>query len=74
MLSVEKQMAMKEVLSDVCKYEPIFAAGMKMVWGQVAEGWVIATDEMWKHPIAISVLICLFLGLKKIILKEYKLL
>ena len=23
-----------------------------MVWGQVAEGWVIATNEMWKHPLA----------------------
>ena len=34
--------------------KPIFAAGMKMIWGQVAEGWVIATDQMWKHPIAIS--------------------
>ena len=22
--------------------KPIFAAGMKMIWGQVAEGWVIA--------------------------------
>ena len=25
-----------------------------MVWGKVAEGWVIATSEMLKHPIAIS--------------------
>jgi RimJ/RimL family protein N-acetyltransferase len=25
---------------------------MKMVWGQVAEGWVIATNEMWKYPLA----------------------
>ena len=31
---------------------PVFSAGMKMVWGQVAEGWVIATNEMWKHPLA----------------------
>ena len=22
-----------------------------MIWGQVAEGWVIATSEMWKHPL-----------------------
>ena len=34
--------------------EPIFAAGMKMVWGQVAEGWVIATSEMWKHPLSVA--------------------
>ena len=32
--------------------KPIFSAGMKMVWGQVAEGWVIATNEMWKYPLA----------------------
>ena len=34
--------------------KPIFAAGMKMVWGQVAEGWVIATSEMWKHPLGVA--------------------
>ena len=34
--------------------KPIFAAGMKMVWGQVAEGWVIATSEMWKHPLSVA--------------------
>jgi hypothetical protein len=33
---------------------PIFAAGMKMIWGQVAEGWVIATSEMWKHPLGVA--------------------
>ena len=25
-----------------------------MVWGQVAEGWVIASSEMWKHPIGVA--------------------
>ena len=34
--------------------KPIFAAGMKMIWGQVAEGWVIASSEMWKHPIGVA--------------------
>ena len=34
--------------------KPIVSAGMKMVWGKVAEGWVIGTSEMLKHPIAIS--------------------
>ena len=34
--------------------KPIFAAGMKMVWGQVAEGWVIATQDVWDHPIAVA--------------------
>jgi hypothetical protein len=31
--------------------KPIFAAGMKMIWGQVAEGWVIATQDVWDHPL-----------------------
>jgi hypothetical protein len=34
--------------------DPIFAAGMKIIWGQVAEGWVIATNEMWKCPIGVA--------------------
>ena len=34
--------------------KPIFAAGMKMIWGQVAEGWVIATQDVWQHPIAVA--------------------
>jgi hypothetical protein len=25
--------------------EPIFAAGMKVIWNGVAEGWVIATEK-----------------------------
>ena len=40
--------------TGIVNHKPIFAAGMKIIWGQVAEGWVIATDEMWNHPIAIS--------------------
>ena len=34
--------------------KPIFAAGMKMIWGQVAEGWVIATQDVWQHPIGVA--------------------
>ena len=34
--------------------KPIFAAGMKMIWGQVAEGWVIATQDVWQHPISVA--------------------
>ena len=34
--------------------KPIFAAGMKMIWGQVAEGWVIATSDMWKYPLGVA--------------------
>ena len=37
----------------VCK-KPIFAAGMKMIWGQVAEGWVIATQDVWDHPLLVA--------------------
>ena len=25
-----------------------------MVWGRVAEGWVIATNEIWKNPLAVA--------------------
>ena len=34
--------------------KPIFAAGMKMLWQGVAEGWVIATNEMWKYPLGVA--------------------
>ena len=34
--------------------KPIFAAGMKMVWGQVAEGWVIATQDVWNYPLSVA--------------------
>jgi len=48
--------------TGIVNHNPIFAAGMKMIWGQVAEGWVIATSEMWKHP----------LGVAKAIKKDFK--
>lgn len=34
--------------------EPIAAAGMKILWTGVAEGWVIATAKVWKHPRTIA--------------------
>ena len=34
--------------------KPIFAAGMKMIWGQVAEGWVIATQDVWDYPLSVA--------------------
>ncbi len=40
--------------TGIVNYQPIFAAGMKMVWGQVAEGWVIATKDIWKNPLAVA--------------------
>jgi len=40
--------------TGIVNNEAIFAAGMKMVWGRVAEGWVIASSEMWKHPLGVA--------------------
>jgi hypothetical protein len=40
--------------TGVVNNKAIFAAGMKIIWGQVAEGWVIASNEMWKHPIGVA--------------------
>ena len=55
--------------------KPIFAAGMKMIWGQVAEGWVIATQDVWDYPLSVAKAIRKILQglLKKIILSEFKL-
>ena len=47
---VQDHLAFTGIIND----KPIFAAGMKMVWGQVAQGWVIATSEMWKHPLGVA--------------------
>ena len=34
--------------------KPIFAAGMKMLWNGVADGWVIATKDVLDHPILVA--------------------
>ena len=34
--------------------KPVFAAGMKILWNGVAEGWVLATNEVWNHPLLIA--------------------
>jgi RimJ/RimL family protein N-acetyltransferase len=34
--------------------EVIAAAGMKRVWGNVAEGWFIGKKEVWNYPITIA--------------------
>jgi len=47
---VQDHLAFTGIVND----EPIFAAGMKMIWGQVAEGWVIATKDIWKNPLAVA--------------------
>ena len=47
---VEQNLAFTGLVNN----NPIFAAGMKIIWGQVAEGWVIATNEIWKCPIGVA--------------------
>ena len=34
--------------------KPIFAAGMKLIWNGVAEGWVLATKETLDHPLLVA--------------------
>ena len=40
--------------TGIVNNKPIFAAGMKMIWGQVAEGWVIATQDVWDYPLSVA--------------------
>ena len=40
--------------TGMVRSKPIFAAGMKMVWGRVAEGWVIATQDVWNYPLSVA--------------------
>jgi hypothetical protein len=32
----------------------IAAGGMKKLWRGVAEGWVLATNEVWQHPLIVA--------------------
>jgi len=34
--------------------KPIAAGGIYVLWEGVAEGWVMATSEIWNHPIAMA--------------------
>lgn len=40
--------------TGVVDNKPIFAAGMKPIWKGVAEGWVLATKEVWNHPLLVA--------------------
>ena len=40
--------------TGIVNNKPIFAAGMKMIWNGVAEGWVLATKEVWDHPLLVA--------------------
>jgi len=41
-------------VTGVIKYKVIAAAGMKRIWGNVAEGWFIAKNDVWNYPITIA--------------------
>jgi hypothetical protein len=32
----------------------VASAGIKRIWGNVGEGWVLATYDIWNHPITIA--------------------
>ena len=34
--------------------KPIAAGGISMLWDNVAEGWVMATNEVWNHSIIMA--------------------
>jgi hypothetical protein len=46
----EKDMAFTCVIND----KVIASAGIKKIWNGVGEGWVLATDKIWNHPVAIA--------------------
>jgi len=50
-MSLEQEgMAFTGLIND----KVIAAAGMKRVWGNVAEGWFIAKNDVWNYPITIA--------------------
>jgi hypothetical protein len=46
----EKNMAFTCVIGD----KIVASAGIKKIWNGVGEGWVLATSEIWNHPITIA--------------------
>jgi RimJ/RimL family protein N-acetyltransferase len=42
---------MNHILMDKDKEYSMDAGGMKLLWEGVAEGWVMANEDVWKHPI-----------------------
>jgi len=46
----EKDMAFTCIIND----EVIASAGIKKIWGQMGEGWVLATNKIYQHPLAIA--------------------
>ena len=46
----QENMAFTCVIGD----KIIASAGIKKIWSGVGEGWVIATSEIWNHPVTIA--------------------
>jgi len=46
----QEGMAFTGVIND----KVIAAAGMKRIWGNVAEGWFLAKNDVWNYPITIA--------------------
>ena len=44
----------KLAFTGIIDGKPIFAAGMKVIWNGVAEGWVLATKEALNHPLLVA--------------------
>ena len=40
--------------TGIVNNKPIFAAGMKIIWNGVAEGWVLATKDALDHPLLVA--------------------
>jgi len=34
--------------------EPVASAGMKIIWNGVSEGWVLASNKIWNHPLVVA--------------------
>ena len=50
-MSLEQEgMAFTGLIND----KIVAAAGMKKIWGNVAEGWFIAKNDVWNYPITIA--------------------
>lgn len=47
---VQEGLAFTGLIND----KVIAAAGMKRIWGNVAEGWFIGKKEVWNYPITIA--------------------
>ena len=54
MQSQMNHMLTQKDASFIINDKVIAAAGMKRIWGNVAEGWFIAKNDVWNYPITIA--------------------